>query len=490
MNEISTGILRIVLYIRVSTEEQAKEGYSLISQETVLRREAKRLGAVVTAVYTDDGYSAKNMKRPALKKMLIDSHKGTFDAILFTRLDRFTRRSKDFHNIIDMLGKNDVGIISLAEKIDTTSAIGRFQLELSVSLAQLERETNSERVSQVMEERALKGLRNGGPSALGYKVIDGKYTIDPIGVKAHDKVFDLYREGNGYKGIAHIMLADPEMSHLLKWSSAGVKYILQNPICLGINRYKYVDKNNHLTGNPILTNSDIPAIKDQETFDWVQFEIKRRKKGGKSFTSEHVFSAVLRCGWCGANMQGFSYKHKTKVYKTYRCGDKIEKGTCAFPNTRENGVTEAFLEHIDLSKFDMTQVPLTEQDNEGRIKEIKNQLARLEQRKKNWRLAFANDLLSLDELREHLSEDKEKEDKLLTELHSLESNSSSKWLRSEVMEELKLLKQSWAGIDDKAKKLFIQNAYKHMVVDIAPGQKAGQGLRPKLVIRDYQFITQ
>src|SRR5690606_7632243 len=273
-----------------------------------------------------------------------------------------TRKSKDFHKIVEKMSQCNIGMISVNEKIDTTSAIGRFQLELSISLAQLERETTSERVSQVMEERARKGLRNGAPSAIGYKIENKEYLIDRDQAKIVQKIYDLYLKGNGYKKIAHIMLDDPETANILNWSGATIKYILQNPIYTGKRRWNYIDSNHKLTGKEIIVESNHEAIISEEIFERVQDQIKRRAKGGKSFTSDHVFSSVLRCGKCGARMQGFAYKKNERVYKTYRCSNKIEKGICTFTNTRENGVSEAFLNAINYSQFDLNSFDTPDND--------------------------------------------------------------------------------------------------------------------------------
>src|SRR5690606_39121572 len=137
-------------------------------------------------------------------------------------------------------------------------------------------------------------------------------------------------------------------------------------------------------------------------------------KGGKSFTSDHVFSSVLRCGKCGARMQGFAYKKNERVYKTYRCSNKIEKGICTFQNTRENGVSEAFLNAIDFSQFNLDSIDLPNTEV-IEADELRKKLEKLNEKKKRLREAFANELMSLDELKEHLDDIKSVEDKIKTE---------------------------------------------------------------------------
>ena len=118
--------VRCAIYTRVSTEEQAEEGYSLAAQDERLRSHAKSEGWAVDKLYMDDGYSAASRNRPALKRLLLDAARRRFDAVLVYRIDRLSRSLKDLIDIVAELGESDVGFKSCTELIDTTRPEGRL----------------------------------------------------------------------------------------------------------------------------------------------------------------------------------------------------------------------------------------------------------------------------------------------------------------------------------------------------------------------------
>ncbi len=126
---------RCAIYTRVSTEEQAREGYSLAAQEERLRSHARSQGWAVYKLYMDDGYSAASRNRPALKRLLLDAARKRFDAVLVYKIDRLSRSLKDLIDIVAELGESDVGFKSCTELIDTTRPEGRLMFHQFGSIA-------------------------------------------------------------------------------------------------------------------------------------------------------------------------------------------------------------------------------------------------------------------------------------------------------------------------------------------------------------------
>jgi len=118
--------VRCAIYTRVSTEEQAKSGYSLPAQEERLRAHAKSQGWTTYKVYVDDGYSAGSRNRPALKRLLFDGSLKRFDVVLAYKIDRLSRSLKDLIDIVAELNRYDIGFKSCTELIDTTRPEGRL----------------------------------------------------------------------------------------------------------------------------------------------------------------------------------------------------------------------------------------------------------------------------------------------------------------------------------------------------------------------------
>lgn len=146
--------IRIGVYRRVSTREQADEGMSLFAQEKKIENYIKFESdftnkSLIITDYLDKGLSAKDMRRKALQKMIVDLD--SLDLIIVVKLDRLTRRIDDLLYLLNLFNKNNVSLISINEKLDTETATGRFFITILGSLAQLEREQISERVKDVMD---------------------------------------------------------------------------------------------------------------------------------------------------------------------------------------------------------------------------------------------------------------------------------------------------------------------------------------------------
>jgi site-specific DNA recombinase len=164
--------MRAVAYLRVSTEEQASEGFSLVAQEERCKSFIKSQGwDLVKEPYIDDGYSAKNLERPAIQQLINDLKNNEFDVIVVYRLDRLVRSVLDLHHLLQLFDKHQVAFKSVTEVFDTTTAMGRFFITLVAAMAQWERENLAERVLMGMERRALEGKRNGGNAPYGYRMV-------------------------------------------------------------------------------------------------------------------------------------------------------------------------------------------------------------------------------------------------------------------------------------------------------------------------------
>lgn len=172
-------IKRVAIYKRVSTMDQAREGYSLDAQERVLRAYCEEQGHIVYNIYADEGISGKDIKhRPHMQELIEDARKNVFDIVLVWSLSRFTRSVADLYTTWDYLQKRDIALISYTESFDTSTPTGRAMMGILGVFAQMEREVTAERVAAAMEERANKGLRTC-VYVLGYNSIpNGGLTIN------------------------------------------------------------------------------------------------------------------------------------------------------------------------------------------------------------------------------------------------------------------------------------------------------------------------
>jgi len=133
----------VAVYIRVSTEEQAKEGYSLSAQQKILEEFCSYSDYEIYKIYIDDGFSGRNTRRPAYREMMADIEH--WDSILVLKMDRIHRNTRNFLEMMDVLQKKGKNFKSKSEKLDTTTAMGNFVMRLIQSIAQLESEQIGER---------------------------------------------------------------------------------------------------------------------------------------------------------------------------------------------------------------------------------------------------------------------------------------------------------------------------------------------------------
>jgi DNA invertase Pin-like site-specific DNA recombinase len=180
---------KAAIYVRVSTEEQAKEGFSLAAQEQALKDHAKLLGYDVYKIYKDEGKSAKDMHRPAMQQMLKDAEKRYFSAIIVYKLDRFSRSLKDLILTIEKLKEIDIDFVSVQDRIETASASGKLMFHIISSFAEFERDIISERTKFGMIEKAKEGgVVSKAP--LGYIIHEGKLVIDTAQAEKVRVIFD------------------------------------------------------------------------------------------------------------------------------------------------------------------------------------------------------------------------------------------------------------------------------------------------------------
>ena len=169
---------RIGVYLRVSTEEQARiQDGSLVSQKNRIteyiehQNRMKANWGSVTEFYCDEGKSAKDMNRPEFRRLLIDVQAGRIDLIISTELSRLSRSIRDFCEIWDLFKKHNCNFITLREQFDTTTAAGEMMVFNLINFAQFERKQTAERISANWQSRAKRGLFNGGSIPLAMTVI-------------------------------------------------------------------------------------------------------------------------------------------------------------------------------------------------------------------------------------------------------------------------------------------------------------------------------
>ncbi len=203
-------VLRAVGYVRVSTDQQAQEGVSLEAQHVRIRAHCVSQQIELVDICADEGYSAKSLERPGIKRALDMLRTGKADAIVVVKLDRLTRSVKDLGYLCDTFFREGLpySLLSVSDSIDTRSAGGKLLLNVLMSVAQWEREAVSERTQEAMDELKRQGIRTGG-AAYGWQWskepdASGRKQLIPCPQEqaAIRRICDLHRQGLGIRTIA------------------------------------------------------------------------------------------------------------------------------------------------------------------------------------------------------------------------------------------------------------------------------------------------
>lgn len=193
--------MKVIGYIRVSTEDQAESGVSLEAQRAKLEGYAALYDLDLVAIVEDAGASAKTLKRDGLQAALSALDAGEVEGLLIAKLDRLTRDVRDMGDLLEHYFASKFNLFCVAEQIDTTTAAGRLMLNLLTSVAQWERETIGERTSAALRHKQAQGEHIGAPG-LGYKVCDGKLEKVEAEMVVVDRIRAMREQGLTLRAIA------------------------------------------------------------------------------------------------------------------------------------------------------------------------------------------------------------------------------------------------------------------------------------------------
>ena len=303
------------LYIRVSTEDQAREGFSLPEQEKRLRAMCEYKGYEIYKLYKDAGISAKTGNyRPAFEELLQDIREKKCNTIVVLKLDRLTRSVFDLEGIMRFLEENNAYLDCANEEINTTNSSGKLVARMLTSVSQNEIERTSERTKFGLVG-AIKEGHIPGKNPLGYKRDGKKIVIDPLTKDIVKRIYDLYFEGKSYSNIA-TLFNNEEVLGKTNWRDTGILRIISNEI------YKGDFVSGKTFNKPVYYENVVEPIVSRELWENCQVQ---KKKNQKSYmrTQTYIFLQKLKCTKCGRILAGgASHKLKSdKWYFYYRCED-------------------------------------------------------------------------------------------------------------------------------------------------------------------------
>lgn len=471
--------MKVAIYIRVSTDEQAKEGFSIRAQRNMLVDYCRVNDYEVTDVYLDDGFSAKDTKRPQLQKLLADAKKGEFNAVLVYKLDRFTRSVRDLYELLEYLQRHNVDFISRQEKFDTTTAIGRAMIGILGVFAQFERELIAERVRLGMEQKTREGKKAGGRNPYGYDK-EGNQIEEEVQLIC--LVRELYMSGKSYQAVAAEMHRRGYDRRGSDWTATNVALTLENIYYAGIIRFggklpngKYPFRNRDLHVPVLDVQGSHEPVWTMAEYEAHVARMRRRSVGGNGKSNDYWFNGVLRCGRCGAAMYG--RMSPSRVQKStgerirtpyYWCSKRKDNKSCDMPMFRQIHVEHLIMQYITQIKSDQEAVRLNQSTiskDQLRIKkEIerhKRELTKVHARIKKWQYAFAEDLISADDLKQRMMEETVEEQNLIRVLNNLNNELAPVESYEDIMELMDL----WHELDDLEKNEAITTVFKSITLN-------------------------
>ena len=470
------------IYIRVSTEDQAREGFSLGEQEEKLRQLCSFKEFQVFKVYQDRGISAKDMEhRPGFQQMMDDMRKGKINYIVAYKLDRVTRSVRDLEQLIDELEKYNCYLICERDDVNTSTANGRFFVRMLTVLSQLEIEVVSERTKFGMNG-AIKAGHLPGKCPLGYyRDKDKVVKIDPITSQVVKRIFKMYLEGKSYYRISEIFNDEKVLYPRDKeWTEASIRTIVNNQIYVG----DYIrNKTSDNESEKVVYENVVAPIITRAEWEEVQ---KQKEKNKQAFSRDrvYIFYQRLYCSKCGTLMNCTSPGGKKRGYLYYRC-DKCKTAV------NENNVEKEIMSFIlSLVEYDSVVkkyfYPILADKENVSSKNIEDKINELNQKRENIKQAvmlglfkakdFENEIKSIDdqlnELKEQEMDNKEVDTKKFSLMKIMADRDFEIEERLNSNRFVEDLKDAWDLKSDIEKQEFLSRFIESIVIE--KGEEQGK----------------
>lgn len=376
------------VYIRVSTEDQVREGFSLGEQKERLEALCKYKGYEIYKYYEDAGISAKTgNKRPAYDEMLEDVKLGKINAIVALKLDRLNRSVYDWENVTKLTDEYDCDIICANEEIDTSTANGKMIARLLMSVSQNEIERTSER-TKIGLAGAIKVGNIPSKTPLGYKRDNKKLVPDPLTKDIIVRIYQLYLEGNSYQKIKNIF-NEEQVNNKTNWNDSTIKAMIENEVYKGDYVHGKRGK------NPTYYEDVVEPLVSKEIWDNCQVQKKINSRSYQR-TLTYLFLQKLKCPKCGRILGGKATKKKNGLeYYYYYCTDCKK-------NIKEDDIEDSIIHLLnDIFEYDAVVneffLPVLKNKIHNPKEEYQKELFNQEQKLERIKKAYINGSFDLEE---------------------------------------------------------------------------------------------
>lgn len=470
--------MNVAIYIRVSTIQQVKEGYSIEAQKNNLISFAQKQGWHIYSIYADEGISGKNIEdRSEIKRMIADIKQKHIDKVLLYKFDRLTRSSTDTEDIINLLQKYNIETFTLAGGIiDVESANGRFKIRLDGIVAQLEREQTIERIKVALEQKVKEGYTLACNNiSYGYERKKGEkiQTINEKEAIIVKKIFNMYNNGKTLTEIAKTLnsLKVPTKNYgkvknntkiTSIWQAKSIKNILTNETYIGKVRYG-LNKANKL----IIDGKHKPII-DINTFNKAKERIAKNKvlKRTNWPKETNYFCRILACGICGKRLTTTKTIKTSKegfasLFTGYKCPNK-EKNLCSLPSISHLKIEKMFVDYINNIEdlIDFNEIELNDYKPLNDLNTLKNKITKINQKKREILNCYINNTFTYKELMYMKNKLNQELTLIKEEIAFLKSNSNN----TKKINTSRKIKDHWYYLTNKEKLIFLNDFVEKIIV--------------------------
>ncbi len=437
--------MRCGVYVRVSTDDQRDNGYSIDSQLRMIKEYCEKNDYSIVDVYNDAGHSGKDLMRPEMQRLLTDIKSKKIDKLIAIKVDRLTRNNYDGFWLLNYCEEHDVKIELILEPYDVSTANGEMIFGMNLVFGQRERKEIGARTKRAMEEMALEKIH---PSKAPYGYVRNKNTghleIEPIESQVVKEIFELCKQGHSTRNIATIMHDNNAYLKQGKWLSDRVYKILTNSIYIGIFEYgKYKRKPQDV----LRVENYCEPIIDINTWNATRNVLVKNKHSNYG-EHIHLFSGLVKCPLCGEIMsssESFKYPNgKQKVYYHLRCKNTNCKGYGYHYNTEKIEIKlKRILEELTIFMLSMDNEIITCNSTKSNdVKEIEKAIEKLKVQEKRLVDLYLSSTLDVETINHKNEVIKKEIDKLTKKKTTLDPDNSSKEYTIELVKKLDCIEEN------------------------------------------------